>query len=288
MKISLLVPFRPDGSRDGRIKAWKWVEQRWGVILPEAEIVVGTDDGGFPFSKSVAVNDAFRKSSGDMLVIADADSWVERETIIQGIENAARKEHLVVPWWKSHRLHKEDSLAIMKTDPHGELPVTDEMREACQGEGPTPASAAMVLCIQRSAFERVGGMDPRFRGWGSEDVSFGLACWTLLGRNEYHLGEAFALYHPTTTTKEGMRVWSLDKGNLNADLYNRYWAAQGDVPAMTALCSEHPIGNTPIGPASTLRQEDLLFLSGHEKAPATAPIVQETQGPLNEGESFTL
>jgi len=255
------------------------------MLLPEAELCIGTDDGGQPFSKSVAVNDAYRKSTGDMLVIVDADSWVERENVLQGIENAYRREHLVVPWWRAWRLHRGHSQVVMAADPTGPLPVTKEMRDACVNEGPSPASCAMVLCILRTGFERVGGFDPRFRGWGSEDVSFGLATWTLLGRNEYSLGESFALYHPKPENREGMRIWKQDPGLLNMPLYERYRRAQANVNAMTALCSEHPIGPTPIGPSPTLNYSDLVLIPARDEPLITAPIVQETQGVMAEGES---
>lgn len=288
MTISLLVPFRANGPRDTRIKSWDWIRRRWEHLLPEAELCIGTDDGGDPFSKSVAVNDAYRKSTGDMLVIVDADSWVERAAVIQGIEIAYRREHLVVPWWQAWRLHQNHSRVVMAADPAGPNPVTREMREACRDEGPSPASAAMVLCIQRTAFERVGGFDPRFRGWGSEDVSFGLATWTLLGRNEYSLGESFALYHPKPENKDGMRVWKKDAGLLNMPLYERYRAAQANVNAMSALCAEHPVGPTPVGPAPTLTSSDLIFMNPQDEPLITAPIVQETMTAMAEGESVRV
>ena len=288
MTISLLVPFRANGPRDTRIKSWDWVRRRWEMLLPEAELCVGTDDGGQPFSKSVAVNDAYQKSTGDMLVIADADSWVERSFVLQGIENAYRKEHLVVPWWRAWRLHQGDSRVVMAEDPAGPLPVTKEMQETCRDEGPSPASCAMVLCIQRTAFERVGGFDPRFRGWGSEDVSFGLATWTLLGRNEYSLGEAYALYHPKPKNAEGMRVWKKDAGLLNMPLYDLYRRAQTNVQAMTALCAQHPIGPTPVGPSPTLNDDYGYFMTPTEEPLITAPIVQEAQGAMAEGDSVRV
>ena len=204
---------------------------------------------------------------------------------MEGIRAAEYKEHLVVPWWKAWRLHKDHSEQIMATDPAGPLVVTVQMRDACVNEGPSPASAAMVLCIQRTAFERVGGFDPRFRGWGSEDVSFGIATGTLLGRNEYTLGEAFALYHPTPT-KDGMRVWKRDKGLLNMPLYERYYAAHANLQAMTAICAEHPIGPTPVGPSPTLDYDHLSQMPDM-RAP-TAPIVREEQRSFGDGERVTV
>ena len=265
--ISVLVPFRANGPRDVRIKSWKWIEQRWRHLLPEAEICVGTDTGQ-PFSKSVAVNDAYSKSHGDMLVIVDADSWIEEGNLMTGIRNAYARERLIVPWWTAYRLTKTDSEIIMKSDPAGENPVDTRMRENAAGTGPSPASAAMVLCIQRVSFERVGGFDPRFRGWGSEDVSFGLSCWTLLGRNEYGMGEAFALYHPQPHIDE-MRVWKNDTGFMNMPLWEQYRTAQGRLGVMEALCRQHPLegASVPVGRSPTLNMDDLIQMPEKNPAP---------------------
>jgi len=195
-----------------------------------------------------------------MLVIADADSWVEREQLLTGLERAAYYEHLVVPWWTAYRLTRQDSLHIMTLDPAEPNPITRTMKENAAGTGPSPASGAMVLIIQRRSFERVGGFDPRFRGWGSEDVSFANACWTLLGRNEYSMGESYALHHPQPTTKDGMRVWKDDKGQLNTALYERYRKATGHPTLMSVICGEHPVGQTPIGPSPTLNYDELVEL----------------------------
>ena len=279
MKISLLVPFRPNSKRDPRIKTWEWLEQRWSYLLPEAELCVGTDTGGDPFSKSAAVNDAYSKATGDLLVIADADSWVEPSSLRTGIETASRKEHLVVPWWKSYRLTQKDSESILQQQPDVRLPVTREMKDRAKDSGPAPDSAAMVLVILRTAFERVGGFDPRFRGWGSEDVSFGLSCWTLLGRNEYCLGEAYALYHARPHAKteikdpmwENMRVWRNDPGGLNFELWHRYRRAQGHPEKMLALCAEHALPGKQVSLSPTWNVEDMVTLEDDHSAAHTAP-----------------
>jgi len=286
--ISILVPFRTDSKTDARIAAWEWIRQRWSVLLPGAEIVMGDDTGGHPFSKTVAVNDAYRKSRGEMLILADADSWVEAHALEQAIAMAARRERLVMPWIQSYRFSKANSAAIMAADPKGPLPVTAEMRKQGKEDAPSPATAAMVAVLQRRAFERVGGMDPRFRGWGSEDVSFGLACWTMLGRNAFILGEAYALYHPRPLNDGNMRVWKKDPGSLNFALWHRYKHAQGRPEEMVSLCREHSLG-FPVEPSPELSPDDLVLLPDEEDAPVdTAPIVREAQGGTHIGDRIQL
>jgi hypothetical protein len=123
------------------------------------------------------------------------------------------------------------------------------MRKNVTDYRPSPSTAAMVVVVSREGFERVGGMDPRFRGWGAEDVAFGLACGALLGLTKIILGESYALYHKRPR-KDGKRVWENDPGTHNVPLGERYWAAKGDPDAMTVICSEHPLPGAvfPVGP----------------------------------------
>ena len=77
--ISIVVPFHCDNPEHQRAKNWEWLYCYWRAHLPEAEIVIGSDvwaEAGQPFSKSVAVNYGVRKSSGDVIVILDADGFV--------------------------------------------------------------------------------------------------------------------------------------------------------------------------------------------------------------------
>lgn len=238
MDVSILVPFR-DEEGTTRLKNWAWLEKRWRAVMPEAEIVVGTDEG-MPFSKTTAVNDAYTRASGDVFVIADADSWCEPDQVWKAINYTIAKGVLVIPWINAYRLTQRHSNALLKLDPGTTNPVTDEMKKGVEDYRPSPSTAAMVIAITREGFERVGGMDPRFRGWGAEDVAFGISCATMLGRPKILLGESFALWH-TRPRVNRRRVWENDDGRANDALGGRYRAAEGNVAAMLALCQQHPL-----------------------------------------------
>lgn len=249
MNVSVLVPFR-DEKDTNRLANWQWLEQRWRAALPDAEIVVGTDEG-MPFSKTVAVNDAYSRATGDVFIIADADSWVPFPLIRKAINYSIHNGVLVVPWSTAHRLSRKDSDAIRASDPATPDPIiTPAIRERADDYRPSPSTAAMVIVVTREGFELVGGMDPRFRGWGQEDVAFGLSCGTLLGQTKLMLGEAWALFH-VRSRKDGLRIWENDSGHHNVPLGDRYWAAKGNVRAMAAICREHPLDGaaTEVGPS---------------------------------------
>lgn len=263
VNVSLLVPWRPDSS-PARAEAWNWLKARWTALLP-VELVEGTCEGE-PFSKTQAVNDAYLKSSGDVLIVADADSWMAPEGLEKAVEAANRLGRLVMPWHTAWRLSEADSQEILKMSPKQEPILPGGFRDRCTDYQPSAATIAMIYVIRRDAFERVGGMDPRFRGWGSEDVCFGLACRTMLGPVKVLLGEAYSFWHPRSRTKEGARVWDSDSGRLNRKLARAYRGATGHPEKMQALCAEHAFEGKPVEAIPGVKGEPLVreFLSPGE------------------------
>lgn len=257
MNVSVLVPFR-DEPGTTRKASWQWLRKRWKATFGNFQIVIGKDTGT-PFSKTTAVNDAYTRAKGDVLVIADADSWVEPANLLLGIEYALRHDVLVIPWSESWRLTPEDSEAIMAQSPDVQNPLTKQIKDRCTDFRPAPETGAMMLVLKRECFERVGGMDPRFRGWGSEDVAFAIACQTMLGMNKVMLGPAWSLWHSRSRNEKGVRVWDKDDGYRNRALVRRYQQAYRSVEMMAALCAEHELPGHPISvPRSVVPQSEHL------------------------------
>lgn len=238
-RVSILVPFRPEKGDVDRAKAWKWVERWWRDNVPDVEIVIGTDSGEEPFSKTEAVNNAYFKSTGDVFVVADADSFMEPEPLANAIRVARQSGRLVVPWRQVLRLSKDDTKAQMRRRKNV-IERTNELFDRCY-QTPTPETAGTLFVIRRDAFERVQGMDPRFRGWGHEDVAFARACHTILGPTMYGPDDAISLYHPRPEGPTG-RVWDHDDGNRNLPLAQAYVLAYEHPWKMQQLVDEHPLG----------------------------------------------
>lgn len=179
--ISLLVPF--GGKDPRRAEVWEWLEQYWRENLPDCEIVVGHDrrsrKRGVPFSKAVAVNDAFKRSRGDIIVVLDADTYMSTEVITHCARRIRTAQQYGVRMWLIpyrflFRLTREASDRVLASDPCDPLqfstPPPREDVESVNGSGSGHFYGALAQIMPREAFEIVGGMDPRFRGWGSEDA----------------------------------------------------------------------------------------------------------------------
>lgn len=262
-RISLLVPFQ--SSDPGRQVVWNWLRTYWAVHLPDAEIVVGRDRRSQkrwwrkarPFSKTAAVNHAFRHSHGDIIVILDADAYLDAEVI----RHCATRLHCAteagartwfVPYWHLFRLTELASAEVLATPPEGPFELTDPPAasdvEGMDGSGHGQRFGALVTVLPRAAFEALGGMDPRFRGWGGEDVAFLRALDTLWGRHLNMASSVFHLWHPRIDVggwrdQQGspwrVRMWSdQDRPRANDELTTRYGAATGDPMRMAALVAE--------------------------------------------------
>lgn len=262
-RISILVPFQSDDP--GRNKTWRWLERYWRHELPGAELIVGRDRRAqknwtrkpVPFSKAVAVNDAFRRSHGDIIVILDADAYLPGEVIEQCARRLrlARKKKIqtwFVPYMFLYRLKQGYSNEILRSGPANPLRVpTPPPPKAIDGTDASGAGrefGALLQVMPREAFEKVGGMDERFRGWGGEDTSFLLALDTLWGKHKNTANEICHLWHRrlasgplgSLAVKNWMvRMWPGQKDpRANGRLSSRYHQAHGRPEVMAKLVRE--------------------------------------------------
>ena len=242
--ISLLVPFRDD--HEGRGVIWDWLQRFWTAFLPGAEIVMGTDDG-VPFSKTCAINDAFQRCHGDIIVLLDADCYIEPSVIlrcahhIRNLRDEFQEPLWFIPYRRLYRLTPDATVRLIASDPAN--PVVIPTPPSAVDVGSTKNSAvghwfgALIQIMPREAFEAVGGMDPRFRGWGSEDVCFVRVLDTMFCGHRSTNNQVFTLWHEvidrSVPGQNIARVWVGQTGaGQNKKLSIKYVRAYRD-PART-------------------------------------------------------
>lgn len=230
--ISFLIPFRDaDGTRT---PAMTWIVARWRSRYPDAEFILAPDDGKEPFNKSMAVNSAFRQSTGEIIVILDADTWVEDKFFSIAVQMVRDgKAPWVIPAVTSWRLTREASDRIMMGDPS--MPMS-------YGRGDIEQVSGVIgFChvLPRSAFELVGGMDERFRGWGGEDGAFKMSLDTLWGTHTKLKSTLVSLWHDRPRDIMGRRIWTGQVQRLeNNRLWRRYIQAIGFEHLMLRVLAE--------------------------------------------------
>jgi hypothetical protein len=250
--ISLLVPFRDDHDA-GRADNWAWLRQYWEHALPDAEIVMG-DAPGNPFSKTCAINAAYRESHGDVLVLLDADCYIDASVILdcaekirRGREQTTSEAVWFIPYKHLYRLTRVSTLYLIASDPTD--PFQFESPPDAVDVGPTSGSGfghwfgALIQMMPREAFETVHGMDPRFRGWGGEDVAFVLALDTLFGVHRLTSNQVLTLWH-SVQSKPGtnpnlLRIWEgQEDPRKNWSMAGRYRKALRNPAAMRDIIHE--------------------------------------------------
>lgn len=247
--LSILIPFRSDGTE--RQEIFDWLQRFYEWRLPEAQFLVGTDEGT-PFSKTNAVNNAARCASGDIFVILDADCWIDPKIITEAahrirVAQARDKRRWYIPYRHLYRLTERASRRILEENPFwipspdgcedGEL-VLDQDIDNCDESGIGHNFGALIQIMPREAFFEVGGMEPRCRGWGTDDIAFVMALDTLYTRHRTLDRDVFTFHH-TPRGRRHHRRWEGQEGeDPNGRLGERYRRANGDPSRMRALVDE--------------------------------------------------
>ncbi len=252
--ISIIIPFECNDKESQRFKNFEWVVKYWRCQLPGAEVIQGHDPDK-PFSKSVAVNDSVAHSTGDILVIIDADGYITAKSALvcaMRIRHARRRGHRLwfIPYRQFYRLTMNASQRVLNSDPCNPytFPTPPDPNDIQNTSGSQHGHwfGAMVQIWPREAFDEVGGWDERFRGWGGEDHAIMRACDTLYWPHKTLPGQALHLWHPMLSTAgvsawvpwEG-RMWeSQTEAGANDELNGRYYGANGDRTRMRRLVDE--------------------------------------------------
>jgi hypothetical protein len=187
-KVSVLFPINTDQGPRG--KAFKWVKQFYETALPEVEICLGKVDENKPFSRSEAINVAAAKATREIFAIADTDIIFDPllfEKSIKLLENHA----WVLPFNKALNITQECTEQLLFQSP--KWPITSNV----EAHERTQIGWGLMNFIRREHFEKVGGFDERFIGWGGEDDAFASSVNCVCG-SSYRLDyTAYHLWHPS-------------------------------------------------------------------------------------------
>jgi hypothetical protein len=244
--ISLLIPFSTKSRT--RKRTFKWLQTYWKNELPYAEIIVGRSNSK-PFNKNEALNDAARKAHGKVLVLLDADTYMEgkvlQECADEIIEELEFGNHLwFVPYRHLFRLTKQATRRILRSDPRDPLRLPSPPNpEDVMGDGQESPYGhrygAMVMVFPREALDVLGCFDERFAGWGGEDVALLRALDTLWGKHKTTENDVLHLWHPMIGDTYRTRKWkNQEHPESNANLAMRYHKASRNPSKMRKLVDE--------------------------------------------------
>lgn len=237
--VSLIVPLG-DGHNDTREANWEWLRARWEALRPGWEIIEGRCRAD-RWCKADAVRDAARWATGDVWVICDADLWVESWPTLKEAAQLATVHPWVVPCGNVYRLNATATTDIVSRDP--DRPVEWPTLRSALDLGTRNANpyrlfpGGGIFALTPEAYDRAGGFDPRFIGWGGEDTSLGAALDTLVGPHHRLEASVWHLRHPKS--KQADKIGR--PSGVNERLNRRYLAANGDREAMQRLISDREV-----------------------------------------------
>lgn len=228
--ITLAIPYSVEDPNPERERLLDFVLARWQLRSPNSRIIISDDDSnvGGVWNRARARNNALSQVKTRYVVIADADTIISMKSIRQALELIeARLPYAswVLPYGPSnyYNLTQEYTESVLKRGAVADMPPEDKLEYEHKLE-----SWAGVLVMTTAAFERVGGYDERFIGWGGEDNAFRLAMDTLWAPHDRVDGACVHLWHSAPESERfGNPNW-----NHNRVLLQEYTVRYGRPKAM--------------------------------------------------------
>lgn len=179
--VAVVVPRRPDGGRRDLLWAFcrpQWEQFGWPII--ESEDLSG------PFNRSAAINAGVARSDAEVILVVDGDVVIEAGQVVAAVERAADSGRLVLAYSEYVALTERFTDRVIAG-------FDGDWRPGCEFRMHRHVSS--VLALPRHLFDRVGGFDERFVGWGWDDVAFHAACKAAAGVERVP-GTVWHLCHP--------------------------------------------------------------------------------------------
>lgn len=180
MTVVTLVPWR--GGNPDR-------EATWDIVRPELgalgwPVITGDSDG--PWARAAACNAAAAKAGEwDVALFADADTIPEPDAVFAAVEHVAAHGGAMRPHDHLWALTQGETRMFLRWPPQARHRFQARHRNLGGG----------LLVVSREAFDRIGGYDERFVGWGHEDSDINTRLLAYVGW-ELGSGNAWHLWHP--------------------------------------------------------------------------------------------
>lgn len=240
MNVSLLVPLA-DPQDPVRAAHWSWLKERWQETLPASWAICEGSAPAEPWIKAHAVQAASEAALHGVWIVIDADVLLDPGVLVEAARSIAAGE---AAWVHPHRVvyrlgppYTEQVTAHPPGTPNDELPLLTH-RAALDRNIYQGSAGGGAVAVSSSAYSEVGGFDPRFVGWGGEDVSFGRALETLCGPPSSLGAPMWHLWHPPQRRPDNPHPVQRKASIESDELSGRYRDACGDPARMKALIDE--------------------------------------------------
>ena len=225
-RVAVVIPWQDTGC-EHRAAALAWVTAQYMRTHPSWPIVLSAPPLG-PWCKAAAVTPAVAAADADIVIVADADVWTTgTAAAVASIEAGAP---WAIPHTNLYRLTREATADVVNgAEP--DLRDIEIDRHGHRRPYVGYAGGGTVIALRDTLLDVP--LDPRFVGWGQEDMSWALALACLRGQPVRQPDDMVHLWHPPQQ-RANRKIGSLE-GKL---LHRRYTNARRDPCAMRALLDE--------------------------------------------------
>lgn len=211
---------------------WSYREERWANLCYVMErwellglsVLLGAVMPDEPWCKGKAIADAMKIVETEFVIVTDADVWAP------GILDSMDHCWATGQWTIEQRLYRLDGPATWKVR-RGELAFEDVRPAHLEGKPYRQRNAGAPSVFRTETVLDVP-MDPRFVGWGGEDLAWSDALHALAGGARRMAGPVYHLWHPHDGTPHRRPE------GANAALYDRYQRARYLPGEMRAIINE--------------------------------------------------
>jgi predicted glycosyltransferase involved in capsule biosynthesis len=189
MKVGLVIPWRPQPTR---VYAFEATMNRYSDQLPGVTAYYGDTDDEI-FNPSGARNKGCLEAIADgcdVLVVSDADLFVEPYPLHKSIEKAASENVISIPYI--------DLLFLSKMESDEIIAGREDVHSLAKKPGITifRGQVGGIFVLSESTFRILNGWDERFQGWGFEDLAIREAHKAIFNRDLHRTyGIAVSLNH---------------------------------------------------------------------------------------------
>lgn len=179
----IVIPWRPTDSRiPAFIKLINWYQTKF----PKLEIILsdsGSDVFNLSGSRNIGIEKAFSKGA-KYVVVSDADVFMSSAAMMDSINNTILNKTISNPYTTYINLSDQATLDFFNNDQNS------IKKYSWIGVAPTvknnkisdfnPCSGVNI--IPKEVWEKIGGFDESFVGWGYEDNAYLLKYYNEYGR----------------------------------------------------------------------------------------------------------
>lgn len=222
----ILTGLRLDGVPSYRRRNWQFARSRWEWQLGWPIFEGHYDDPG-PFSLARASNRA-AQLAGDWQVAL----YVGADFMLANGSQADAAVRVALATGQLTFAH--DFLVHLSETETADLLARGPEETIVSAETRHLNTFSGSLAITHELWDRVGGFDERFLGWGYDDLAFWASCCAIGGGFQRVKGDAFHLHHPRTREENEGNPHHEENGVLG----RRYLAAKGNRRAMLSILEE--------------------------------------------------